>query len=144
MHLLDDNNDRTGTRGISGEMMNDLVHTSKWLRYLGILGMSSCAFLALVMFVSLFVMSGINDQGLYPQTSAYLGILLLILFFVGAGFMSLLLYRYGSNLKKYTLQKEIRFFEEAIENNKNLWLTLGIFSIVSFFGFMLIGIFVAA
>lgn len=144
MDLLDDNQDRTGTRGITGEMINDLAQTAKWLRYLGILGMSSSALLVLIMFVSLFVISGINDQGLYPQTSAYLGVLFVIMFFVGAGFMSLLLYRYGSNLKKYVLHKEIRFFEEALENNKNLWLTLGVFSIVSFFGAMLIGFFIAA
>lgn len=144
MHLLDDHHGNTGTGGITGEMMNDLAQSSKWLRYLGILGMAAFAFLVVVMFVSLFVLSGINDQGFYPRNEVYIGFLFFLLFFVGAGFMSLLMYRYGNNLKKYTIEKEIRFLEEAIKINKNLWLTFGVFCIAAFFGLLLVGIFAEA
>lgn len=144
MHLLDDEHGNAGTGGITGEMMNDLAQTSKWLRYLGILGMASCAFIVVVLFISLFIMSGINDEGFYLRGVAYLGFLFFMLLFVGAGFMSLLLYRYGNNLKKYTIEKEVRFLEAAIQVNKNLWLTLGLFCMAVFFGLIILGMFVEA
>ncbi|MGH1339039.1 MAG: hypothetical protein ACRBFS_23180 [Aureispira sp.] len=139
MNLLDDNQDQENAL-ITGEMVNDLHRTSKWLRYLGIVGMLVCGLLALAMFIGLFVMSGINDRGVYPDNVFYLSILFIMIFCVGAGFLSLLVFRYGNNLKKYVLQREIQFLEEAIENNKNIWLILGVLTIINFFLFLLIGI----
>ena len=140
MNLLDDDQYQENAL-ITGDMVDSLQNTSKWLRYLGIVGMSICGLLSLIIFIGMFATSGINEQGVYPNNIFYISILFMLLFFIGVGFLSLLIYRYGNNLKKYVLQREIQFLEEAIENNKNFWMILGILATVYFLLLMLLGIF---
>lgn len=139
MNLLDDGQSKTGTSGITGDMMDDLDRTAKWLRFIGIVGMIGSALLVLVFFVALFFMAGTNASGVYPEGGVYVVLFFMLLFFAGMGFLSLLLYRYGNNLRKYTQQREVRFLEEAIDNNKNIWIILGAFTIFSFF-FIVLGL----
>ena len=144
MNLLDDAQSKTGNAGITGEMMDDLHDTAKWLRYLGLVGMSTCGILAILVFITLFAMSGINTSGMYPDGAIY-GVMFFTLIFFGiSGFMSFLVYRYGNNLKKYSIHRQHNLLEEAIENNKNLWLVLGVLTLTSIFIFMTISIFVGA
>lgn len=144
LNLLDDAQSKTGSAGITGEMMDDLHATARWLRYLGIVGMSLCGILAIFVFVGLFAMSGINPSGIYPNGYIF-GVMFFTLIFFGiSGFLSFLIYRYGNNLKKYTLQRELVFFEEAIENNKNLWLIVGVLTLISVFTSITFGMFATA
>jgi magnesium-transporting ATPase (P-type) len=142
-NLLDDHHSKTGNAGITGDMMETLGKTAGWLRYLGIMGMVVCTLVTLIVFISLFTLSGISDTGRYPQGSVLMMLFLTLLFFIGAGFMSLLVYRYGNNLKKYSTLREYQYFDEAVENNKTLWTVLGFITLISLFliflGLLMVG-----
>ncbi len=144
INLLDDDNSKKGNSGITGDMMEDLMNTAGFLRYLGMLGMIVCGLLTLLMFIGVFNAAGISKSGRYPDNSIIMLLFLAMMLCVGAGFVSLLVYRYGSNLKKYTLYKDIRYFDEAVENNKNLWVIIGFFILFTFSIFFFVGLYAGA